>query len=427
MSPDGAWVASSGDLGLVVWTRDGHRSWSSDAWPAARRDEGVVALDRRTLVTFDGPVATARDASDGHALWTLRLAGTGRVEGAVAGADGTLVVRTDITGGRVFVIRAGRVVQNIARRADDAAISPDGRWLALTAGNELEAYAVGGGLLWTFAGDDALRSPRIAPDGGRVAVASEIGTLYVLDAAGRRAWTHDYGALPVAAWGPGGDLVVATWMGSVERRDARYAAAWSTRLAPLERDARAGLARPDDTPTVRVSGWGNAAATPAPLTPNLLRDAHARVAVAFTDKPDVELPRMALLMDGKADPPETAWMDWTTMANVDSGWNGDLALGVDSGATVMRITGVTFVEDPAHPESWLRDVRLQYRAPRGPAWIDGPYLLSNVATHTHWFDKPIEASRVRFVKASGGRWPAANFRLGELVFHGTVVPPAPAH
>ena len=54
-------------------------------------------------------------------------------------------------------------------------------------------------------------------------------------------------------------------------------------------------------------------------------------------------------------------------------------------------------------------------------WRDGPYLLSNAPTHTHWLEKPIEAARFRFVTTGGGTWPAGNIRLGELVFHGQVL------
>ena len=40
------------------------------------------------------------------------------------------------------------------------------------------------------------------------------------------------------------------------------------------------------------------------------------------------------------------------------------------------MTGITFVEDSAHPESWLRDVRLQWWDAAASVWRDGPYLLN---------------------------------------------------
>jgi hypothetical protein len=86
------------------------------------------------------------------------------------------------------------------------------------------------------------------------------------------------------------------------------------------------------------------------------------------------------------------------------------------------VNGVTFVEDPAHPESWLRDCSVQSWDPNTQAWLDGPYLLSNASTHTHKFDKPIEGSKFRLINKEGYGWPAGNIRVGEIVFHGETVP-----
>ena len=82
------------------------------------------------------------------------------------------------------------------------------------------------------------------------------------------------------------------------------------------------------------------------------------------------------------------------------------------------MTGITFVEDPKHPESWLRDLRIQWWDAEADEWQDGPQMLSDSATHTHWFDKPLEASKFRLVSTGSGVWPVGNVRLGELVFHG---------
>jgi hypothetical protein len=178
----------------------------------------------------------------------------------------------------------------------------------------------------------------------------------------------------------------------------------------------------DSTPTTRRTGWGNAAETPAPLTPNLLRETKALI-TAVSDPPAHGDPRqwqnrVELLTDGKPDAPPHHWLTWSDVNMIDSGWRAKLALQVDTFHTQLRVTGVTFVEDPAHPESWLRDVRLQWWDPAADRWRDGPYLLSDAATHTHQFKTPIEAARFRFVSTGGGTWPAGNLRLGELVFHG---------
>jgi outer membrane protein assembly factor BamB len=420
-SPDGQWVASAGDLGLVVWDHDGRRRWGLDWWRTARRHVKVVAYDRKTLITLEGPVAKALDAGDGHVLWTLRLGALGELTGASVGARGMLVVRSNIDGGRVFLIRNGQLAGTIESAADEVAISPDERAIALTTGSELRWYCAGGGLLWTFSGDETLRGPRIGPDGRRIVVGSELGTVTMLDDGGRRIWTRDYGALASGTWLPGGSLLVATWTGKVERLDAAGATVWSTHLEPVARIDRPDLLRSDATPTTRVDSWGDAAAQPAPLTPNLLLASHARVTAVMGDRAQAWLNSTALLTDGKPDAPPKPWLYWNVVGLIDSGWVAHMTLDVDSSPATMRVTGVTFVEDPAHPESWLRDMRLQYRATSDGPWIDGPYLLSNASTHTHLFDKPIEGSRFRFMTSDGAGWPAANLRLGELVFQGTLV------
>jgi hypothetical protein len=56
-------------------------------------------------------------------------------------------------------------------------------------------------------------------------------------------------------------------------------------------------------------------------------------------------------------------------------------------------------------------------------WIDGPFLVSDVATHTHRFEKPVEGSKFRFLGTGDmlqeWRWPMGNIRLAEIVFHGS--------
>jgi hypothetical protein len=69
----------------------------------------------------------------------------------------------------------------------------------------------------------------------------------------------------------------------------------------------------------------------------------------------------------------------------------------------------------------MRDVQLQYWDTDKEQWIDGPYMLSNSAVHTHTFEKSIEAAKFRFISTGGASWPVGNIRLGELVFHGEIL------
>ena len=233
---------------------------------------------------------------------------------------------------------------------------------------------------------------------------------------------QDLGALPVPAWLPGGDLFAATWMGTVVRFDSKLKTLWKNQLTPAETDVRPQLLAEDRTPTVRRTGWGNAAPTSLPLVPNLLAETKALIGAvsdpAAHGDPRTWQNKIEELTDGKPDAPAKPWLEWTDIGMIDSGWRNKLALQVDTFRTQLRVTGVTFVEDPAHPESWLRDVRLQWWDATAEAWRDGPLLLSDAAVHSHVFDTPIEAAKFRFISTGGGSWPVGNFRLGELVFHG---------
>ncbi len=97
------------------------------------------------------------------------------------------------------------------------------------------------------------------------------------------------------------------------------------------------------------------------------------------------------------------------------------AIEVTAYQRTMRVTGITFYEDPAHPESWLRDVYVEYYDIARGEWVYIQPCLSDAAVHTHMFAKPVEATQFRIVLPVGL---CGNLRLGELVFHGTLLGPA---
>lgn len=450
--PDGSWVASAGDLGLVVWDRNGNRLWSDDWWRSERKRVFLLAPDNQTLVTMSGFTARAREVTTGKTIWEYSLGETGSISGATASQDGRVVVlKSSAEGGRLYVVRDGKPANAIAATFNEVALSNNGNWIAVTEEDRLRLYHTEAGLRWSHTGDDLLRYPCFAPDNDRIAVGSEIGTLYVLDARGRQLVERDLGSLPVAAWLADGDLLAATWMGRLMRFDKGYSQRWSTVLKPdaaswhptvtrrvsegsdvvprsrfgLQRFEAESFLEDSPVPTTRVQNWGNAAAEPAALTPNLLTTTEALIE-ARCDPPAHADPRkwhhdIALLRDGDPSAPETPWLGWTDINYIDSGWRQKLTLVVDTFRSQIRLDGVTFVEDPNHPQSWLRDMRLQYWDSTAQTWQDGPLLLSNQATHTHWFDQPIKAAKFRFVSTGGGSWPVGNIRLGELVFHGEVL------
>ncbi|ADD44459.1 hypothetical protein [Stackebrandtia nassauensis] len=427
VSPDGAWVATCGDLGLAVWDRDGTRRWT-DAWWSDRRDPlRLLAFDASTLLTYVRGTVTARAAADGATLWSLRLAETGHLQGAAVSADrSTLLFWSTTLGGRMFVVRDQTVTNTIATGpTDEVSVSADGSLIATTADRQLLVWDANGGLVWTYTGDDLLRRPEVSPDGERIAVGSELGTLTVLDRHGAILCEKDLLSLPVSTWLPGGDLLVATWTGEVTRFDGDLDVRWSTKLAPTETDAAAKLRAPDPTPTTRVTGWGNAEDIPLSLTPNLLAATRALINPlgSVNDVPYTYTWRhpLALLRDGKPDAPPTPWLQWNIIGVIDSPVYKKLAVDIDAVVHRMHVTGVTFAEDPDHPESWLRDVRLRYWDIEAEAWRDGPMLLSDAPLHSHVLPTPIDARRFQLVTTGGGSWPVGNLRLGELVFHGSVL------
>ena len=302
---DESWVATAGDLGLAVWSRDGKLLWSQDWWkqtlqpsgpPPARGATGAVlaAPDAKTLLvvgrsagspgdpagrpTVAGLKAQGFAAKDGTQLWETTLANTGEVTKAIVSGDGkTAALLATTEGGKVFILRGGKIERALPTPCSDAALSADGSLIAVAGGNQLKLYSLADGLQWTFNGDDRVRFPRFAPPHptlspggrgqgeGRVVATTDIGSAYVLDMSGTVLWEKDLGARAVPAWLPGGDLVLGTCEGKVWRLGADYAERWRTHLAPAEPDMRDKLLAADGAPTTGINSWTNS--EPAPLTP----------------------------------------------------------------------------------------------------------------------------------------------------------------
>jgi WD40 repeat protein len=418
-SPDGRWIAAAGDLGVAVWERDGTLLWRQEWWRTARRNIRIVALGTDTLLVVEGTKVTAHAASSGQVVWELLLAPVGEtIQLAVSDDHSTCAVLTSTGSGRAFLLRGGQIAGVLPATGSDLRLSPTGDRVAVTHDNLVKVYNVASGLRWSFAGDDTLVGPRFSPDGTRLVVASRLGTVYVLDVhTGAALFERDLGALAVPAWLPGGDLLLATWMGEVHRLDGNYRPRWVTRLP-------AGTGMPtqpladDLTPTVSVTA-SNAEAEPWPLTPNLLTPTTCLIRALAGDR-QVELTHPPdALFDGLADPPAEPWLTWHTVQLFDSGWAGSASIIVDTFHRQLRVRALTFAEDPAHPESWLHDLQLEYWKPATEQWVRVGPLLSNAATHTHVLDAPIEAARFRFSAPPGAYgWPIGNLRLGEIVFHG---------
>src|SRR5262249_53586708 len=153
----------------------------------------------------------------------------------------------------------------------------------------------------------------------RIAVSSELGTLYVVDQGGKVLLERDLGAVAVPAWLPDGDMLLATWMGTVCRLDSKYVERWRTHLQPAGKDMRGKLLTDDGAPTTRIAFIGNAEPKSAPLTPNLLDPKNAFIKLVWSNlNGDVEnsvgfIGDSAALMDGKPDAPAVPWIAWPQM------------------------------------------------------------------------------------------------------------------
>jgi outer membrane protein assembly factor BamB len=424
----GRWVATAGDLGLAVWSRDGKILWQRDWFRQKRHSGKVVALDPATLLVIEGTSATAYGASDGRVKWRQSLGRSGEIRIARVSADGSTCVLHNIAdGGKLWILRGGKVIRVIPTPAEDFGVSADGSLVAVVSEQLLKLYSVADGLQWVFHGDDLLHFPRFSGD-GRLAVSSGLGTVYVTDLAGRTLLERDVQALAVPAWLADGSLLLATWEGTVWRLDKGYVPKWRTRLAPAEVNIGGKLLAQDATPTSSIGGWSNAVeqqpGAPLPGTggaANLLTQTTPMIRL-LTSQGENELfespgQKTAMLYDGKAKAPAEAWIPWQ-MVGTFAETSPENAILIDAFRTQMRVTGVTLVEDPAHPESWLRDGRIDYWDAAREQWVPIQPLLSDVAVHTHVFARPVEAARFRLMLPWGV---CGNVRLAQIIFHGEVL------
>jgi outer membrane protein assembly factor BamB len=414
----GKWVATAGDLGLAVWSSDGTVLWQRDWFNSQRHVGKVVALDPATLLVIEGMTATGYNAVDGKQKWRQPIGRSGEIRIARVSDDSETCVLYNIAdGGKLLVLRDGKIVRVIPTAAEDLCVSADGSLIAVVNANQLKLYSVSDGLQWILHGDDLMHSPRFSRD-GRLAVASNLGTVYVTDLEGHVLLEKDVNALAVPTWLADGGLLLATWQGTVYRLDKNYTQRWRTCLTPEATDMRGKILADDTAPTTQIDSWHNATEKPADWSANLLAQTTPMIRLVTTQRPMglTETPnqKAAMLYDGKADAPAEPWIPWHVVGTFAETSPVNYLL-IDSFRTQMKVTGVTLVEDPEHPESWLRDASIEYWDAAKELWFPIQPLLSNAAVHTHMFARPVEAARFRLMLPWGV---CGNVRLAEIVLHG---------
>jgi hypothetical protein len=122
----------------------------------------------------------------------------------------------------------------------------------------------------------------------------------------------------------------------------------------------------------------------------------------------------AALVDGKPDAAPEPWLHWGDVGSFAETSPFNFIL-IDTFRSRLRVSGITLAEDPAHPESWLRDLRFEAWDPAREEWGFVQELRSDSAIHTHRLAKPVDAARFRLVLPWGV---CGNIRLTELVLHG---------
>ena len=331
-----------------------------------------------------------------------------------------LLANTEI-GAKVFVLHEGKVLASLPADGDELLLSPDGERVVLLEDTILKCYSLTGEPLWIVNSPQSLYQARYSTDGTRIAVSDDLGMLHVYDKDGQETFSCDLGAYTITAWLPNGDLLAASWMGTVYRLSADGTQRWHTLLnAPTMPEAT--------VPTISITPVAVTHATAA-AGANLLTPARTVLLAQFVNNRTMQAtgssPRPLTLanpnntlIDGLNTPPANPWLNETDFSRIESGWVGEVVLIIENVQQLLRVDEVEFIEDPAHPESWIRDARLEYFDIAADIWKFAGYLCADSADHVHKLATPVVASRFRIVKSDGRAWPTGNLRLAEIIFRG---------
>ncbi|WP_143174174.1 WD40 repeat domain-containing protein [Streptoalloteichus hindustanus] len=433
-SPSGAWVATAGNLGLALWRRDGTLLGRRDWWeqaplsdrPGAASDALLAALDENTLLVITRGIATAYQVNTLTPKWrqdldALVTAVGGQATAATLSPDGaTVAVSSTADSGRVFLLAStdGAVKAKLPIRADEVAWGPDGTSLVTLHDTRLDQHRLSGAT-WaphaSYPGADVLHHLAVAAD-GRIACGDEQGNLVVLTADLEPALVTDVTGIPVPRWLPGGDLLVATWLGQATRlHGATYQPLWSTTLRSTAQNMRSTLLAPEKAPTARITVTGNG--VPPTGQANLLTPDTAGLSfVGFDSKRPVALPAEKQFAP-HPEPPDRPHLSDPLVEFLSEAFPlGYLHVLLREPKATVTFGSLTLWDDPAHPESWLRDLRLDIRATPGDVWKPVARLVSHAAARTYPLPggRQVTAAEIRLVVPPGL---PGNLRLAGIALH----------
>lgn len=411
----GKWVAACGNQALAIWAADGQMLWSRDWSKDERKTMQLQAVGENELLTVSGITAVLLNAQTGVEQWSIKLATSGNIDMTKVTPDGGTIafLATTEYGPQIFLVRGGRVVCKISNAANELLLSPDGKRIILLDNNKLKCFSDEGDPLWTVTCTQPIYQARISSDGSRIAVSDDIGYLYVFDLNGAEVLRRDMGGYAITAWLKDGDLLAATWTGSVFRLAPNGAIRWQTLV-------NSAVTTTSVPPTTEFTPAILQTLTPT-NRPNLLQNGNTIIIPEFGGK---NFSRMSwqqpveLLLDGMTEPPTEPLIRWRDIVYIESGWKGEFILDIEHIHQNLRVDEIELIEDPAHPESWMRDTRLEYWDARADQWRFSAYLSANSSVHTHKLDPPVTSSRFRLLKADGYGWPTGNLRLAEIIFRG---------
>ena len=440
---DGSWVACAGNLGLAAWDQNGTLLWSRANWgsypitpyPGRSATAVLTALNATTLLVIDDRIATGYDATTGKQVLEADLSsvlttGNGKATAAVPSPDGTAVaVATSHDNGRVLILDAVdlSVRAVLATRADELAWTADGTGLITAYDTRVSGYrndpATGWRLQACHPAADVVHNIAVAAD-GRIACGDEQGNLIVLDASLTPVHTADVAGLPVPHWLPGGDLLVGTWLGLVQRLDGTYQPRWSTLVRSTSPDMRRQFLASAAAPVASVIDHGNGI---APLTGQNLYP----VATTISFEPGLPgqgAPSLAAPNPVPAaytpTPPKAPWLFDRVVETMAVGASNTEPFTLlfqfpadpdTHQVTPIQFNAISLWDDPAHPESWLRDLRLDVRTSPDRPWQPISRLISDQAARSHRVTdplapgRPVTATEFRLVRPPG--LPGNAFRI----------------